>query len=246
MEDEGKKVWSEKTGKAYPYKGWWSRPESLDLNIFNIKPFPSVYKQYLKERAIPNTLLIILTSRIEKLRPQLEAILNKNNIYVDGIDMKENNTTKGQQILNYIRMYEDLKEINVYEDRNVELDTYEKIRNQIPKDIIFNVYEAENGKLMLNEKNLKLLKIIQEEIQNFNDEYIYHGTYDGAGYAIQRNGGMKLFNEPFISFTSKPNVANYYANMKGGSERGIVLRTKLTNEFSLSPKYNKNNGYNCT
>jgi hypothetical protein len=54
---------------------------------------------------------------------------------------------------------------------------------------------------------------------------------------------MKLFNEPFISFTSKPNVANYYANMKGGSERGIVLRTKLTNEFSLSPKYNKNNGY---
>jgi hypothetical protein len=31
--------------------------------------------------------------------------------------------------------------------------------------------------------------------------------------------------------------------MKGGSARGIVFRTKKTDDFIPSPKYNKNNGY---
>lgn len=78
------------------------------------------------------------------------------------------------------------------------------------------------------------------------NEYIYHGTYDGAGYSIQKSGGMKLNsvsnNEPFISFTSGPIVANYYAKMKGGV-RGIILRTLKTNDFKLSKKFKNNNGF---
>jgi len=78
-------------------------------------------------------------------------------------------------------------------------------------------------------------------------DYIYHGTNEGAVYHIQKNGGMKLNaagnNEPFISFTSDPQVASYYAQMKGGPERGAILRTKRTSDFELSPKFQDNKGH---
>jgi len=48
--------------------------------------------------------------------------------------------------------------------------------------------------------------------------------------------------DSYILFTSKPDVANYYAKMKGGN-KGVVLRTKKTNDFKLSPKYDKNEEY---
>jgi hypothetical protein len=125
------------------------------------------------------------------------------------------------------------------------------MRSKLPEGIKLNVYVADHGVFALTESfgNRNLLNIINEEIQDFiaDDNYVYHGTNDGAGYHIQRSGKMKINaannGEPFISFTSKPDTAKYYADMKGGTGRGIVLRTKLTQDFLQSPKYKKNDGY---
>lgn len=73
--------------------------------------------------------------------------------------------------------------------------------------------------------------------------YIYHGTSIPAANSIKREGKMRLFNEPYISFTSKYSVAKYYSIMKGGNERKVVLRMIITDEFSLSNKYYKNDGF---
>ncbi|MFA5067741.1 MAG: AAA family ATPase [Candidatus Izemoplasmatales bacterium] len=76
------------------------------------------------------------------------------------------------------------------------------------------------------------------------DKYIYHGTNNNAVYHIQRHGAMKLNaagnNEPYISFTSNKQVADYYATMKGGNHKKAVLRTKKTPDFLLSPKFKNN------
>jgi len=162
----GKVAWADKMGKPHPYLGWWGRPESLDLNVFDIKPFPSVLNQLKKEQTIPNTYVIILTSRMEKLRPQVQAILDVNKIHVNKLDMKRNEKTKGQRILDYINKLLDLIEINVYEDRDIDIESYESIRNQISNNITFNIYLANQGDLTLLENN-KLINIIKEEIQNF-------------------------------------------------------------------------------
>ena len=249
MPETGKVEWSEKKGKPYPYLGWWGRPESLDLDVFDIKPFPSVLAELQKEINAPNTYVVILTSRMEKLRLQVQSVLNINHIQVDKLDMKRAEGNKGVKLLRYVSALPDLQEISVYEDRDTDIEAYEGIRNQIPEGVTFNIYLADNGKLSLLETENKLVDIIKEEIQNFvaEDDYVYHGTYDGAGFSMQRDGRMRINgagnNEPFISFTSKPNVAKYYADMKGGSGRGIVLRTPKTNDFQLSPKFNKNNGF---
>jgi hypothetical protein len=165
--ETGKEQWSEKMGKPFPYIGWWGRPESLDLNIFDIRPFPSILNQLKDEQSKPNTYVVILTSRVEKLRPQVQAVLDANGIEVDKLDMKRSQKIKGQKILRYIEEFPGLKEINVYEDRDTDIESYEAIKSQIPENIRFNIYLATNGKLSLLEAKNEVLNIIQEEIQNF-------------------------------------------------------------------------------
>ena len=97
----------------------------------------------------------------------------------------------------------------------------------------------------LYKKRLQELAGIDESIKT--PEFIYHGTNNGAAYHIQKSGGMKINaannNEPYISFTSDLRVARYYAEMKGGKYNGVIFRILRTPDFSLSPKFKKNKGY---
>jgi len=252
--ENGMRLWKEKNGEPYPHRGWWGRPESLDTTLFNIKPFPNVLAQLIKEKNTPDTSVIILTSRMEKLRSEVENVLDLNGIVVDDVILKKGNEGKGDIILKIENYNPDLKEIVVYDDfmdRNAEkIAEYTKIKDQLLPDVNYTLYFVDNGNISLLESSNILLKMIHEELGSVLgelDNYIYHGTSTGAGIHIQKSGGMKINaannNEPYISFTSNPNVANYYAQMKGGSGRSVILRTKLTNDFSLSPKFDKNKGH---
>lgn len=76
-------------------------------------------------------------------------------------------------------------------------------------------------------------------------KYIYHGTGKGQALNIQRDGYMKLNKtgeeKPSISFTKDLDYANYYAKAKGGN-KAVILRTKLTKDFILSPRITNNKG----
>jgi len=168
MPEDGKPMWEKHYDKKFPYQGWWGRPESLDLDVFNIKAFPSVLNQLKKELVTPNTYVIILTSRMEKLRPQVQAILDANNIHVDKLDMRRKEHDKGIKILRYINEFPELKTINVYDDRDTDIAAYKNISSQMPEGIEFNIYLAESGKLSLVEAKNNLVEIILEEIQNLN------------------------------------------------------------------------------
>lgn len=160
---EGKPMWEKHYGKPYPYMGWWGRPESLDLDVFDIVPFQSVKHQLDKEITSEDTYVIILTSRMEKLRPQVQAVLDKNDIIVDKLDMKRAEGDKGKKILRYIQEFPDLIEISVFDDRDSDIQSYENIRNQIPKEITFNIYLANSGNFSLIES--KIVDMINEEIK---------------------------------------------------------------------------------
>lgn len=45
-----------------------------------------------------------------------------------------------------------------------------------------------------------------------------------------------------ISFTNDLDYAKYYAKAKGGSDKMIILRTKLDDRFQLSPRIRNNSG----
>lgn len=162
--EEGKIIWREKTGEEYPHIGWWGRKESLDTSIFDIKAFPSVLNQLNQETSTPDTHVIILTSRMEKLRSEVEKVLDMNNIFVDDVILKKGNEGKGDVIMRIVQYNPDLKEINVYDDymnkNQQKIDEYLKIKDLLPKDITYNLYFVDRGKI-------SLLDIINEEIEKF-------------------------------------------------------------------------------
>lgn len=99
---------------------------------------------------------------------------------------------------------------------------------------------------------MKLNKFIKTTISEFlnelvkNDGYVYHGTGKGQALNIQRDGFMKPNNtgeeQSSISFTNDLDYAKYYAKAKGGSDKMIILRTKLDDRFQLSPRIRNNSG----
>ena len=76
--------------------------------------------------------------------------------------------------------------------------------------------------------------------------YIYHGTGKGQALNIQRDGYMKPNNtgeeQPSISFTNNLDYAKYYAKSKGGISKMCIFRTKLTDDYKLSPRIVNNKG----
>ncbi len=170
--EEGKKVWSEKKGQQYPYDGWWGRKESLDTSVFDIKPFPNVLAQLDKEKNTPDTDVIILTSRREKLRPYLQKILDDNDIVVDDMILKRGNEGKGDVILRIENYNDDLVEIVVYDDF-MEKDAgkiaeYTKIQNMLRDDVSYELYYVNNGNISLMESDNEIVDMIQEEIRKLN------------------------------------------------------------------------------
>jgi len=167
---EGKPMWEKHYSQPYPHKGWWGRKESLDTNVFDIKPIPSILNKLKSDVADKNTVVIILTSRMEKLRPEIENILKLNNIVVDEVIMKKGREDKGDVILKIADYNPDLEQIDVYDDFAGKLPNkiteLTKIMNDLPYDVQYNIYYVENGNTELLESTNNLIKMIQEEINN--------------------------------------------------------------------------------
>jgi hypothetical protein len=129
LEDEGRVIWKEKTGETWPYVGWWSKPETLDTTIFDTPLNREVYDEYLKAVSDSENFVILATGRIERLRPQVEAILNKNNLSFDGVFCKRGpgDTFYFKKTL-FETLINDLKpdEFIMYDDRQLHLIEFEE------------------------------------------------------------------------------------------------------------------------
>lgn len=167
MPETGKTIWKEKTGVDYPHNGWWSKPESLNTDVFEVKPYPNILNLLNSKYRDGNSMVIILTSRLEKLRSALENVLDVNNINVDEINLKRNNDDKGIRILKYLETYPEINEINVYDDSDKDIQSYLNILPNVPKNIIFNIYRASEGDLTLVKSNNNLSSVINEVVKKF-------------------------------------------------------------------------------
>ena len=138
LEDEGKTIWKEKTGEKWPYVGWWSKPETLDTTIFDTPLNRPVYNEYLKAVSDSDNFVILATGRIERLRPQVEAILNKNNLSFDGVFLKRG---PGDTLYFKTKLFEtfitELKpeEFIMYDDGEEHLVEFKEWAKTMPCDV---------------------------------------------------------------------------------------------------------------
>jgi hypothetical protein len=126
--EEGKPIWKEKTGEDWPHRGWWSKPESLDLDIFDIKVNPYVYEEYLKAVSDPNNYVICATGRVEKLRPEVEKLLSEKNLAFDAIYLNTGGDTFNFKCRLFERLIRKLgvSEFTMYDDRELHLIEFKK------------------------------------------------------------------------------------------------------------------------
>ena len=133
--EEGKREWEEKTGSPYPHRGWWSKRESLDTEVFDIQPIKSTIKDYVIENDVPTTYMVMLTGRLPNQKDQVEDILHSNDIVFDEYQYKDDGDTlksKLNTIVSLLNRFPNTELIEMYEDRE-------------PHAIAFEEWGKENG-----------------------------------------------------------------------------------------------------
>ena len=146
----GKPQYKEVTGQDWPHKGWWSKPESLDTNIFDIPVNPSVVSDYKKEKSNPDTLVIMMTGRIPKLSKQVEDILSANNLSFDYYLYNNANATldfKINTMEKLLSKYPTITEVILYDDRDEHIPVFQHFGNELVKNkklLNFNVVHVKN------------------------------------------------------------------------------------------------------
>ena len=120
--DEGKKVFKSKFGFEWPYRGWWSKKETLDEETFHIPMNQWVYREYLK--AMSNDHFVILaTGRMESLRKEVQSILSNNNLEFDEVHLNPGMETflfKSKLFENSIKKHKAIS-LTMYDDRSEHL-----------------------------------------------------------------------------------------------------------------------------
>jgi hypothetical protein len=74
LPDPGMEIWKEKTGTPWPYRGWWSKSETLDMRIFDTPKNEWVYKKYLESKADPSSYTILATGRLDTISGMREGV----------------------------------------------------------------------------------------------------------------------------------------------------------------------------
>ncbi|MEN6291920.1 MAG: hypothetical protein ABFD07_07900, partial [Methanobacterium sp.] len=138
LEEEGRIIWKDKTGYDYPHVGWWSKPETLDLEIFDTPLNSHVYDEYLKAVSDSENFVFLATGRLERLRKQVETILNKNNLSFDGVFLK---TGPGDTFYFKTKLFErliydlDPEEFIMYDDRIEHLTEFAEWAKTVKCDV---------------------------------------------------------------------------------------------------------------
>jgi hypothetical protein len=116
--EQGKKIFKLKFGFDWPHRGWWSKRETLDQNIFHIPMNQWVYREYRKSIS-EDSVVILATGRMEKLRLEVESILDNNNLDFHEVHLNPGMDTflfKANLFDNLIKKYNP-EVLTMYDDR---------------------------------------------------------------------------------------------------------------------------------
>jgi hypothetical protein len=127
----GKPLWKEKTGKEWPYKGWWSKHENLDIDIFDIPANDWVIDKYIDAKKENDKHIILATGRlkwVKGMRGAIDKILDKNNLEFDGVYLNNKGDTYNFKTNLFEKLIKETKceEFIMLDDRLEHLIKFEK------------------------------------------------------------------------------------------------------------------------
>ncbi len=152
LPDEGRIQYEQKTGRAWPHKGWWSKPESLDGQIFDIETIDDVIADYVIERGSKDTAVIMLTGRMERLSGHVEKILKDKGLEFDEYHYNRGGSTDEAKIATLEKLlirYSGVKTVTLYDDREEHIPIFKAWgNNKVTEGLIteFKIFQIINGK----------------------------------------------------------------------------------------------------
>jgi len=157
LPDEGRKIWKDKTGEDYPHRGWWSKKETLDVNVFENEPFDDMVDAFEIEKSNANTFLVLCTGRIVRLTNEVNAILDKYGFVFDDVILNGDRRYSGKGMDNdtmafklrvlgdMIKQFPNLEELEFWDDRDEHMVTFRQwARQQKIKVTINHVHQQKN------------------------------------------------------------------------------------------------------
>lgn len=126
-DDENKAIWKDKTGKDWE-GSWFSNPNSLNMDIFDMPVIPSVISDYRRHAADPNSLVIMLTGRIPSVAKYVKDILDAKGLKFDDYLFNDGGATEDNKIkhLEMILKYNpNIREIFMWDDRDLHIPIFE-------------------------------------------------------------------------------------------------------------------------
>jgi hypothetical protein len=122
LPDFGKVEYERVTGTKWPHRGWWGCPESLDMKIFEMPVVQSVIDAYHRERALPDTLVIMMTGRMKQLEVEVKAILDSKGLTFDKYVFNSGGDTMSYKIRKlgyFVKDNPTAETVAMWEDRKI-------------------------------------------------------------------------------------------------------------------------------
>lgn len=145
--ETGAERYKEKKGMAWPHKGWWGRGESLDMDVFEMPLITSVHQAYLKEKSTPDTLVVMVTGRIQRLSHEVEKILASYGLRFDGYFYNNGGGTLEFKIGVFdelLKEHPNAKSMAIWDDRLEHIPTF-KAWGVAHPDLDFNITVVEGN-----------------------------------------------------------------------------------------------------
>jgi hypothetical protein len=126
--ETGKTIWKEKTGADWPYAGWWGRRESLDVEKFGCKAIDKVHNAYWEEVHKEDTLMVMMTGRIPRLKSLVQAMLEQHDLIFDEYHYCTHHSTidfKINKLNEFLNTHQEVEYIEIWEDRPEHTEVFE-------------------------------------------------------------------------------------------------------------------------
>jgi hypothetical protein len=120
------------------------------MDVFDIKPIPSVIADYRTEKSDPNTSVIMLTGRMQKLSHKVMAILKANGLEFDGYYFNRGGSTDVEKIRTLNKVLDEqpsIKVVKMWDDRLEHIPIFEqwgkeKVESGVLEDFNITVVPA--------------------------------------------------------------------------------------------------------
>jgi hypothetical protein len=142
--DEGRFIWEKKTKKKYPHVGWWSKKESLDMDVFDFEPIEEITQRLKRDFEDESCWTVLLTNRRVNLKKEVMDILFSFGLQFDEIKMvEETNLNKNSRIRVVLESLPQASLIEAFDDDMGNIEMFLKLKKELMQEgKTFSVYHV--------------------------------------------------------------------------------------------------------